>query len=54
MDFALSLAGREVIRKAGTLPYARGVGLLRTGASLEYLLTLNTIDRDGMYTLGGH
>jgi phosphate transport system substrate-binding protein len=54
VDFALSLDGQEVIRKAGTLPYAKGIGLLRTGASLEYLLTLNAIDRDGMYTLGGH
>ncbi|MEJ2344952.1 MAG: substrate-binding domain-containing protein [Gammaproteobacteria bacterium] len=54
VDFALSMDGQNVIEKAGTLPYNKGIGLLRTGASLEYLLTLDAIDRDGLYTLGGH
>ena len=54
VDFALSMEGQDVIEKAGTLPYNKGIGLLRTGASLEYLLTLDAIDRDGLYTLGGH
>lgn len=54
VDFALSLDGQRVIQKAGTLPYQKGIGLLRTGASLEYLLSLDAIDRDGLYTLAGH
>lgn len=54
VDFALSLEGQRVIQSAGTLPYRRGIGLLRTGASTEYIMALDAIDQAGQYTLGGH
>ncbi len=54
VDFALSLEGEDVIEKAGTLPYHKGIGLLRTGASSDYIMNMETIDEKGMYTLGGH
>ena len=54
VDFALSLDGQRVIQAAGTLPYHRGIGLLRTGASAEYIMALDAIDQAGQYTLGGH
>ena len=54
IDYALSIEGQKVIKKAGTLPYRMGIGLLRTAASFEYLHNLDVIDQQGMYTLGGH
>ena len=54
VDFALSLEGQRVIKAAGTLPYRHGIGLLRTGASAEYIMALDAIDQAGQYTLGGH
>lgn len=54
VDYALSLEGQRVIQAAGTLPYRRGIGLLRTGASTEYIMALDAIDQAGQYTLGGH
>ena len=54
VDFSLSLEGEDVIEKAGTLPYHKGIGLLRTGASSEYIMNMETIDTKGLYTLGGH
>ncbi len=54
VDYALSLEGQRVIQAAGTLPYRRGIGLLRSGASTEYIMALDAIDRAGLYTLGGH
>jgi phosphate transport system substrate-binding protein len=53
VDFALSLDGQDVIIKAGTLPYHKGIGLLRK-TSYEYIRAMETIDQQGMYTLGGH
>ncbi len=54
VDYALSLEGQRVIQAAGTLPYRRGIGLLRSGASTEYIMALDAIDQAGQYTLGGH
>jgi phosphate transport system substrate-binding protein len=54
VDFALSIQGQKVIEKAGTLPYRKGFGLLRTAASFEYLRAMDVVDREGMYSLGGH
>lgn len=54
VDFALSLEGQRVIQAAGTLPYHRGIALLRTGASTEYIMAMDAIDQAGLYTLGGH
>lgn len=54
VDFALSLDGQKVITKAGTLPYHRGISLLQTAASPDYLDNIEAIDRKGIYTLGGH
>jgi len=54
VDFALSINGQKVIEKAGTLPYRQGFGLLRTAASFEYLRAMDIVDRQGLYTLGGH
>jgi len=54
VDFALSIEGQKVIQAAGTLPYRLGIGLLRTGASTEYILSMDAIDQAGLYTLGGH
>ena len=54
VDFALSIDGQKVIQSAGTLPYRQGFGLLRTAASFEYLRAMDIVDREGLYTLGGH
>jgi phosphate transport system substrate-binding protein len=54
VDFALSIKGQKVIKKAGTLPYRQGFGLLRTAASFEYLRAMDVVDQAGLYTLGGH
>lgn len=54
VDFALSIEGQKVIQAAGTLPYRHGIGLLRSGASTEYIMALDAIDQAGLYTLGGH
>lgn len=54
VDFALSLEGQKVIQNAGTLPYHKGIILLRTGASAEYVLSMEAIDKNGMYSLGGN
>ncbi len=54
VDYALSIEGQHVIQAAGTLPYRRGIGLLRSGASTEYIMALDAIDQAGLYTLGGH
>ncbi len=54
VDFALSIHGQKVIEKAGTLPYRKGFGLLRTAASFEYLRAMDIVDREGLYTLGGN
>lgn len=54
IDFALSIEGQRVIKKAGTLPYRLGFGLLRSAASFEYLRNMDIVDQKGMYTLGGH
>lgn len=54
VDFSLSIEGQKVIEKAGTLPYRQGFGLLRTAASFEYLRSMDIVDREGLYSLGGH
>jgi phosphate transport system substrate-binding protein len=54
VDFSLSIDGQKVIQKAGTLPYRQGFGLLRTAASFEYLRAMDIVDREGLYSLGGH
>jgi len=54
VDFALSIQGQKVIKKAGTLPYRLGLGLLRTATSFSYLQSMDVVDREGIYSLGGH
>lgn len=54
VDFALSVKGQKVIKKAGTLPYRLGFGLLRTATSFSYLQSMDVVDAEGLYTLGGH
>ena len=54
VDFALSLEGQKVIKKSGTLPYRLGFGLLRTATSFEYLQSMDVVDNEGLYSLGGH
>lgn len=53
VDFSLSSEGSDIIRKAGTLPYRHGLSLLSSGASQEYLQTLDIIDQSGMYNPAG-
>jgi len=54
VDFALSIEGTRVIKKAGTLPYRLGLGLLRTATSFEYMRSMGIVDKEGLYTLGGN
>jgi len=54
VDFALSIQGQKVIKKAGTLPYRLGLGLLRTKTSFSYLQSMDVVDQEGIYSLGGH
>jgi len=54
IDFALSIEGQKVIKKAGTLPYRLGFGLLRTATSFSYLQAMDVVDQEGIYSLGGH
>lgn len=54
IDFALSLEGQKVIQSAGTLPYHKGIGLLYKATGSDYIREMEVVDRQGMYTLGGH
>lgn len=53
VDFALSIQGQKVIKKAGTLPYRLGLRLLQK-TSFSYTQTMDIVDREGVYSLGGH
>lgn len=54
VDFALSAKGQRIIQDAGTLPYHRGVHLLYTAASPEYLQAIDAVEQAGIYTLSGN
>ncbi len=53
VDFALSQEGSKIIRKAGTLPYLQGIGLIHK-ASADYIDEIEIVDQKGIYTLGGN
>lgn len=53
VDFALSQEGSKIIRKAGTLPYLQGIGLIHK-ASPDYIDEIEVVDQQGIYTLGGN
>ena len=54
VDFALSAKGQRIIQDAGTLPYHRGVRLLYTSTSPEYLQAIDAVEQAGIYTLSGN
>lgn len=51
VDFSLSPTGQRIIEKAGTLPYHRGIHLIYTTASHDYLNNINIVEQAGIYTL---
>lgn len=53
VKFALSVDGQNVIMNAGTLPYHRGVRLIFTSTSQDYLNTINMLEQYRIYTLSG-
>lgn len=53
VKFSLSVEGQDVIMAAGTLPYHRGVRLIFTSASQDYLNTINMLEQYRIYTLSG-
>lgn len=53
VDFAYSLEGQKIIEKAGTLPFHRGIFLM-SQVSFDYVRSIDAIEREGIYTTGGH
>ena len=51
VDFAHSPRGQQIMEQAGTLPYHRGVHLLFTAASYEYLHSIDVVEQLSIYTL---
>ena len=53
VKFALSVEGQKVIMGAGTLPYHKGVSLILTATSQDYLNSIDIMEKYRIYTLSG-
>jgi len=53
VDFAYSLEGQDIIMEAGTLPFHRGIFLM-SQVSFDYVQSIEAMEKQGIYTTGGH
>lgn len=53
IQFAHSAKGQSIITQAGTLPYHRGIHLLFSATSPNYLQAIDLVEQSGIYTLSG-